>query len=357
MGSISSTILSHEDGKAKYDAVQKELLSNRQILAHIVKRFVKEFEDVPLKDIEEKYIEPESIRVSKVFVEKNMTNLTEEQIEGLNTEDTSINEGRVTYDILFHVKYPDGSGEEIGMYINLEAQTAFYPGYPIEVRGVYYSARKFTSQLRSIRKGTDYGKLKKVYSIWLCMGDVPKEEANTATLYRFEKDDIIGRVERDRRDYDLINVVVVRINDRVPSEDGTLAMLQSLCSNELKKEEKLRKLEGFGLRVKGAIEGGVERMCNLSELVEKRGEERGLKLGEERGLKLGEERGLREGILLGEERGLKVGEERGLKLGEERAKSTMAISMLRDGMAREQVAKYAGVSVETLKQWELEALH
>ncbi|MDO4265127.1 MAG: hypothetical protein Q4C63_01480, partial [Eubacteriales bacterium] len=76
-----------------------------------------------------------------------------------------------------------------------------------------------------------------------------------------------------------------------------------------------------------------ERMCNLSELVEKRGEERGLKVGEERGLKLGEERG---------------------KL--EKAR-TMAISMLRDGMAREQVAKYAGVSVETLKQWELEALH
>ncbi|MDO4266424.1 MAG: hypothetical protein Q4C63_08215, partial [Eubacteriales bacterium] len=173
------------------------------------------------------------------------------------------------------------------------------------------------------------------------------------TLYRFEKDDIIGTVERDKKDYDLINVVVVRINDRVPAEDGTLAMLQSLCSNELKKEEKLRKLEGYGLRVKGPIEGGVERMCNLSELVEKRGEERGLKLGEERGL--------REGILLGEERGLKAGEERGLKLGEERGKlekaKTMAISMLRDGMPREQVAKYASVSVETLKQWEKDAFN
>ena len=346
MGVISNTILSYEEGKANYDAVQKELLANHQILAHIVKRFVREFEHVPLREIETQCIEPESVKVSKVFVEKNLTNLTEEQeerlqsggdlqldgdlqadvglqpemIEGVGTEDSSVNEGRITYDILFRIRYPDESGRQMGMYINVEAQNAYYPGYPIEMRALYYAARKFGSQLRSIRKGTDYGKLEKVYSIWLCMGNIPKQEANTARLYRYEKNDIIGAVKRDRKVYDLINVVIVRINDLEPSEDGTLGLLQSLCSNRLKREEKLKKLKKYGLRTEGPLEGGVDRMCNLSELVERRGVEQGIEQG---------------------------------KL--EKAQS-IAISMLRDGMPYEQVAKYAGVSVDTLMQWERETL-
>lgn len=49
-----------------------------------------------------------------------------------------------------------------------------------------------------------------------------------------------------------------------------------------------------------------------------------------------------------EKRGIKVGEERG----ELAARKKMAIEMLHDGMPYDKVAKYAGVSVETLKQWE-----
>jgi len=45
------------DENATYDAAAKSFLSNKVILARILKRCVKEFADCDLKDIEEKYIE------------------------------------------------------------------------------------------------------------------------------------------------------------------------------------------------------------------------------------------------------------------------------------------------------------
>ena len=75
MDSITTTILATEDGKAKYDDALKSLLSNRQILSWILKSTVPEFMDCTLEDIEQKYIEPDSISVSQVFVGQNLTNI------------------------------------------------------------------------------------------------------------------------------------------------------------------------------------------------------------------------------------------------------------------------------------------
>lgn len=57
-------------------------------------------------------------------------------ISGMDTEDKSVREGAVTYDICFCTVVPS-SGEEIGLIVNLEAQNDFYPGYPLIKRGIY----------------------------------------------------------------------------------------------------------------------------------------------------------------------------------------------------------------------------
>lgn len=72
------------------------------------------------------------------------------------------------------------------------------PGYPIEPRGIYYAARRLTAQLKRIDKDTNYGSLQKVYSIWLCMGNVPVYEENTVSLYSLNKNDIIGITKRNK---------------------------------------------------------------------------------------------------------------------------------------------------------------
>ncbi len=314
MNEIGNMIASTEEGKAKYDETLKELFSNRQFLARILKRFVSEFADYPLSDIEDTYIEAGSISVSKTGVERNRTN-----IDGVSNEDKTLNEGNIFYDIIFRACYP-GKGERyIGMYINLEIQNAYHTGYDIEARGMYYAARRLSSQLKSIRKDTDYRCLEKVYSIWICMGDVPDYEANTATLYRTEKYDMIGTVERGPERYDLINVVILRINDRTEPGDSVLRLLQVVCSNLIPKAEKLALIQDYGIRIDDEVRGGVERLCNISDLIEARAMERGI--------------------------------ERGIEQGEAQAKKAVTLAMIRDDIPYEKIAQYTQTPLEIIEQW------
>ena len=274
MNSLGAFVLSTEDGKAKYDQTMLNVLSDKQVLAWILKRFVSEYEHLPLEEIETKYIEPETILVSKAGVSRDSSG-----IKGLSEKDSTQTEGTVYYDIVFQAYYPGNEEEKIGLYINLEAQADYYPGYPLEMRGIYYGARRLTSQLKQIKRETNYGCLQKVYSIWLCVGNVPAYESDTVTLYDISKNDIIGSVKRNKDFYDLINVVIIRLNDEAAPEDNTMKMLQTLFSNQLSKQEKLHALEKLGMRINDSLEKGVGGSMNLSDYVELKGIEKGRRDG------------------------------------------------------------------------------
>ena len=143
MNSLGASVLSTEEGKAKYDQTMLNVLSDKQVLAWILKRFVSEYEHLPLEEIETKYIEPETILVSKAGVSRDSS-----RIKGLSEKDSTQMEGTIYYDIVFQAYYPGNEQEKIGLYINLEAQADYYPGYPLEMRGIYYGARRLTSQLK-----------------------------------------------------------------------------------------------------------------------------------------------------------------------------------------------------------------
>ena len=277
MSNLKHAVMNMEIGKTKYDQTMKELLSDRQVLAWILKRFVPEYQHCELEDIEKKYIQSETIMVSKIGVEQGSEN-----IQGIRNEDAVQGEATVFYDVLFHVWYPGMNGKQIGMYLNLEAQSDYYPGYPIEPRGIYYAARRLTAQLKKIDKDTNYGALQKVYSIWLCMGNVPVYEENTVSLYSLNKNDIIGRTKRNEEIYDLMSVLIMRYNDKTELKDKTLQMLQTLSSDRLSKEEKLEKLKNLGMRVDDRIEEGVGKMCNMGDYIEAKAIKKGMLMGKER---------------------------------------------------------------------------
>ena len=170
------------DDSAGYDAACKRVLSEKAILARIMKACLAEYRDCPVRDIEEKYIEGQP-QVSSVPV------LPDEEgsvISGLDTEDKSVHEGMVTYDIRFRAIAPD-SGELIGLIVNVEAQNNFYPGYPLTKRGVYYCSRMISSQYGREFTGSHYEKLKKVYSSWICMNP-PRRRENTITRYHLTEE-------------------------------------------------------------------------------------------------------------------------------------------------------------------------
>ena len=90
---------------AQYDAVCKRLLAYKEFLARIMQRCVVEFKDCSIADIINKYIEGEPL-VAEIGVHPNTSNAN--LITGMNTEDKSLNEGLVTYDIIFYALAPKG---------------------------------------------------------------------------------------------------------------------------------------------------------------------------------------------------------------------------------------------------------
>ena len=96
------------DDSAGYDAACKRVLSEKAILARIMKSCLEEYKDCDVNDIAEKYIEGQP-QVSAVPVLPDEGGTV---ISGMDTEDKSVREGTVTYDIRFRAIVPD-SEEQI----------------------------------------------------------------------------------------------------------------------------------------------------------------------------------------------------------------------------------------------------
>ena len=258
--SLRSTMEAAGNHRAHYDAACKEILGCKQILANIMGEVLEEFRGCSPEEIE-KLIEPDSMRTGEP-VGRNFS-----RIQGMRNEDSTILEGTIYYDILFRARCPGETGGEMGLRVNVEAQNDYSPGYHISTRAMFYCARELSSQPGDLFQGMDYGKLEKVYSIWICMGErIPGKEQFTVSLYETKKREIIGATEEDRRHYQLMNAVIIRLGDdhRV-KDDRIFKLLQALFSKKLALEEKLERLKSLGIRVDERLEKEVEEMCNLSE--------------------------------------------------------------------------------------------
>ena len=269
--------------KAAYDAACKKLLANKIILAWIMKSCLEEYRESDINDIAEKYIEGEP-QIAKMAVNPDEGPDNDgEQIRGARNEDSTIQEGTVTFDIRFYAILPK-SGETVGLIINVEAQNDFYPGYPIIKRGIYYCSRMISSQYGVEFTDTHYEKIKKVYSIWVC-ADPPKYRQNTITRYVVSEENLIGEVKEKKENYDLLTAVMICLGDSEDDNyDGILKLLDVLLSSEKNPEEKKRILqEDFDIRMTKKLESEVTDVCNLSKGVE----EKGIAIGMERGMEAG----------------------------------------------------------------------
>lgn len=278
-------------GKEQYDAQVKKLLSNKQILAWILKYTTEEFKDYPIAEIMEA-IEgtPE---VGTVPVYPGLTNVAErENIIGMPNEDSVPNEGKVMFDIRCYALTREK--EKVKLIINVEAQKDYYPGYDLVTRGIFYCARMLSAQLDIEFTAKNYDDMKKVYSIWICM-NAPDYAADTITEYRMMPNHLIGEYNGRAR-YDLLSVVMVRLGRKEPDEKTPKLqrMLSTLLSRKLKPREKCKILnEDFAIQTMQEVEGGTNLMCNLSDLIE----EEGIAKGVEKGIAQERENGIR--LLLG----------------------------------------------------------
>lgn len=269
------------DQNAQYDAACRQLLSEKIILAWIMKSCLEEYRDCDVKEIAERYIEG-TPQVGEVAVMPGETNTT--KIRGVSNEDTVLGEGRITYDIRFVALAP-GTDEMIQLIINVEAQGKFNTGYPMIKRAIFHCSRMISAQYGTEFNHSEYQKIKKVYSIFVCMTP-PQKRQNSITRYRLTEENLIGNVKEAAKNYDLLSVVILCLGGTDDDNyDGVLKLLDVLLSSETGVAERRRILrDNFDIPMTEAMEAEVQTMCNLSQGVEEKGRIKGRAEGRAEGL-------------------------------------------------------------------------
>ena len=194
------------------DAQSKTILRSAEVLAVILRETVTEYKGYSRKEVMD-FIEKDSITDTKE-VSQGRTNT---QIRSDNAEFVQLNEKTSLFDLAFRARNPLLSTEsmQISLHVDIESQKTYKPGYPIEKRGLYYLARRLSSQLSLITERTDYSQLEKCYSIWICRDDIPEGERYTISVYEVANTKNIGINALTKENYDLMTLVVIKLGNTV----------------------------------------------------------------------------------------------------------------------------------------------
>ena len=270
MQTMTANDIEASENKRKYDEQCKKVLSNKYILANILKYTV---EEVKGKTIEEivKAIDGEPEVGSRGVLEFT------DKIAGENTEDSSISEGTLYYDIRFSVRL--GEKEYIKILFDVEAQKDYMPGYHIVTRGIVYGARMISSQIGREFDLKHYDNAKKIYSIWICF-DVAKKIGNAISRYAIQKEDILPGIPDKKQAYDKLTIIEVCLNEEKESEHELIRMLNTLFSDTKSSNEIKEILENkYEVPMNTNYGKEIERMCNLSGRIEEKNLQKGLEQG------------------------------------------------------------------------------
>ncbi len=190
----------------------KLILRNKEVLTIILQEVVREYKGYSRKEVMG-FIETDSI-TSETEVSSGRTNT---QVSGDNAEYIQLNEKASYFDLAFRAKNPLLSTENVlvSLHMDVEPQKRYKPGYPVEKRGIYYLARRLSSQLSLLTDTTDYGQLEKCYSIWICKDDIPKRDQYSVSIYEMTNTTNSCKHQIKKEKYDLMTLVIIKLGDMV----------------------------------------------------------------------------------------------------------------------------------------------
>ena len=203
----------------RYDARCKRILSNRMVLAHLLRATMDEFADIEPEVIAARYIEG-------VPGQENHT----PRIQGLRNERDNPNRNSSFYDVIFYALKPN-TGEAIPIIINVEAQADSKPGYDLANRGVFYLGCMIADQKDTVFQNDRYDDLRKVCSIWICT-DPPKDCADSIECYTLDQHVIQGQCPSHH--VDKVRLVIVYLsreadkNNEHSDDDESLGIIPLL---------------------------------------------------------------------------------------------------------------------------------
>ena len=246
---------------AQMDTSAKEIMKHRSILAKLLKECTEEFKNLDPKYIEENCFIGE-VKVSKVAVDQDMLD-SDATIVGSNSEDKTKNEGTIHYDIVFDAGIPE-TDTIVRMIINVEIQVDLNLKYAVVTRGVYYGSRLISRQKGTVFTHSDYHKIQKVYSIWICP-DAKGKTANSYAKYGITQQEVFGYVDEPVENYDKLCVIVINLNDEGRnSEKEIIGFLSTLLSTTITVEEKKKDLQDkYHFNMTKELEEDEIGMCNV----------------------------------------------------------------------------------------------
>lgn len=273
--------------KSYLDAGCKALLGCTAVAAFIVKNCIPEFHDMSLEKIQEYIIykkaksqmTPEELaeiqaeNTSPVEIGCHIVDDLPDKLNEKNVESKSTNEGTIYYDVLFDIGMPDGKSPPSRVIVDIEAQNEFKPGYAILKRGSFYCGRMISAQKETVFRNSDYNKLQKVYSIWLCIA--PDEDVRgVCNAYNMSEICLAKEHHFPKEQYDNFCIILACLQDK-QSANNMVRFFSSVFDNEMPVEEKLDLARECGLQVTADVKEGINQMCNYSDYVEQKGIEKG----------------------------------------------------------------------------------
>ena len=273
--------------KEQYDRYAKTILSFKVLLAWILKTCTDEFREYSIAFIEQNCIEGTPV-IGVNAVHQNQPDKADDaiveasrRIEGLDTENSSAEEERNTFDIRFSATVP-GDIVPVELMINIEFQKRSYNlGYPLPKRGIYYCARMLSRQYGTVFVRSDYGSLQKVYSIWICP-NVEEVDADTIVSYQIKPSVRHGAANPQKADYDLLDTTVISLTqDFRNSGSKIIRLLGTIFMPLVSLAEKEKTLEDeFGIPMTEDLKEALDDMCNLSDGILEFGINKGLLEGD-----------------------------------------------------------------------------
>lgn len=239
-----------------YDSSCKNFLSKIDVLALILQHCVPEYKNCTREEIKAciAAIEiPGSVKVDPAGIT---------QIYGTSTEDSSIEEGTIWYDVRFVAKKP-GENSCTEMFLNIEAQNQFSDD--LLKRASYYVSRMISSQKGPVFTHSDYKLIRKVYSIWLCMCP-PETKTNFVNQYSVTEKQLFGNITFDTEKYSDFNFIFVGLGDMTSDNEMIKALSGyfSGATSALEKHAYLDEAEIPSILYRKEI----QEMCNLSKGIE-----------------------------------------------------------------------------------------
>lgn len=242
------------------DRLSKLVLSSPAVLSLFLPHTCWEFEGLTSEEVQKRIIRhPQGTRAvdAEAAVVFEKTEVLEDQ-------------AKTTFDMLFEAEAP-GS---VMLRINVEVQGKYLSDPVMKGRMVYYTVRLISTQkAEEFFTGSHYDKLRKVYSIWICLNP-PAKRRGCLVRHRFMTEVFYpgGHYELKEPDQgiDKMGIVEICLAKDPEKQEGWMQALQVLLDEESTPQERRRVLEENHVKFTDQEDEEVMKMFSYSDYLEER---------------------------------------------------------------------------------------